>query len=131
MTDIFGSDVEANDPAVIPAPDVDLSQPIYADTPESQAVPAVNWYDDDDETEPSFEEYVMGRLSSIETNMEALLKSHLGTESQITHLKTGVNTIGEMMNSVAAAADEIMTKVRTGGIGSLLGSVMGGKNNGD
>lgn len=48
-------------------------------------------------------------------------------EQSIEGLKTGVNTIGQMMNSVAEAFDGIMQKVNQGGIGALLGNLMGGK----
>ena len=49
-------------------------------------------------------------------------------EQSIEGLKTGVNTIGQMMNSVAEAFDGIMQKVNQGGIGALLGNLMGGKS---
>lgn len=45
-------------------------------------------------------------------------------------LKDGVNMIGDMMNGVAAAFDQIMQKVQSGGVGALLSGFMGGKNNG-
>lgn len=55
---------------------------------------------------------VVKRLDSI----EAIQKSQ----------SDGINTIGQMMNSVASAFDAIMTKVNEGGIGALLGGFMGG-----
>jgi hypothetical protein len=42
-------------------------------------------------------------------------------------LKSGVNTIGEMMNGVASAFEQIVAEVQKGGLGGLLGTVMGGK----
>ncbi len=116
----------------IPAPDVDLSAPIYADTPESQIVPAMgatNYPDgellfDDDDFEPvtPFQAEVLRRLDSL----RGAIAEQANTQ---TELKNGVNTIGTMMNGVADAFGQIMTQVQKGGIASLLGSMMGGKKN--
>lgn len=54
---------------------------------------------------------ILDRLDRIEKTQEGL--------------RDGVNTIGEMMNSVAQAFDQIMTKVNNGGIAGLLGGLMG------
>jgi hypothetical protein len=59
---------------------------------------------------------ILSRLDGIEQSLEAL--------------KTGVNTIGEMMNGVAGAFEQIVAEVQKGGMAGLLGSLMGGKKNG-
>ena len=50
-------------------------------------------------------------------------------EAKLDALAVGVNTIGEMMNTVADGFEQTMEKVNQGGIGALLGGLMG-KNNG-
>lgn len=59
--------------------------------------------------------HIVKRVDSIEKTQEAL--------------RDGVNTIGEMMNSVAQAFDQIMAKVNSGGIAGLLGNFMGRTGN--
>lgn len=71
-----------------------------------------------DDVEPEdtalYETYdIEGRLIRIEAKLERLTE--------------GVNTIGGMMNGVAKAFDDIMTKINEGGIAGLLGGMMGGK----
>jgi hypothetical protein len=118
MPDVFRSDVEANDPDEIPAPDVDLSHPIY---PSPESTPVVRGFDyEDDDMEPG----------PLLTEFEELKLRLDNIEGDIAGLKEGVNTIGVMMNSVAEAFDTIMQKVNEGGIGALLGGFMGGKKNG-
>lgn len=58
---------------------------------------------------------ILVRLQAQDEKLEALTK--------------GVNSIGQMMNGVAKAFDDIMTKVNEGGIAGLLGGMMGGKKN--
>jgi hypothetical protein len=124
MPDIFGSDVEPNDPAEIPAPDVDLSQPIYPSPESTEPRESLN-VDEDDELD-DYEYSACMKLSEFEQ-----IKLRLeNIEGDIAGLKEGVNTIGVMMNSVAEAFDTIMQKVNEGGIGALLGGFMGGKKNG-
>lgn len=117
MPDVFRSDVEANDPEEIPAPDVDLSRAIYPSPESTEPVTGPDYDDEDDYTtdEPSLVE-VLTRLEII--------------EADIAGLKDGVNTIGVMMNQVAEAFDQVMQKVNEGGLGALLGGIMGGKKNG-
>jgi hypothetical protein len=122
MPDIFGSDVEPNDPEEIPAPDVDLSQPIYP-SPESTPVRGLD-YEDEDEDGNDVE------ANEFDYAMDCLNRRLDRIEGDIAGLKEGVNTIGVMMNSVAEAFDTIMQKVNEGGIGALLGGFMGGKKNG-
>jgi hypothetical protein len=130
MPDIFGSDVEPNDPEEIPAPDVDLSQPIYPSPESTEPRESLNVDEDDelldDDDDDDYDDSVGGELSEFEQ-----IKLRLeNIEGDIAGLKEGVNTIGVMMNSVAEAFDTIMQKVNEGGIGALLGGFMGGKKNG-
>lgn len=77
---------------------------------------------DDFEDKMSFEEFVRDTLTDITNTLD--------DHAQILEaLKTGVNTIGEMMNGVAQAFDQIMTEFQKGGLAGLLGTVMGGKKN--
>lgn len=126
MPDIFGSDVEPNDPEEIPAPDVDLSQPIYPSPESTEPRESLNVDEDDELLDDDYEYSACMKLSEFEQ-----IKLRLeNIEGDIAGLKEGVNTIGVMMNSVAEAFDTIMQKVNEGGIGALLGGFMGGKKNG-
>ena len=113
---------------------VDLTQPIYPVAPEAQVQPSVGIdYDqlespyalsEEDETEMQAQDYdLFTVLHRIENKLDALT----GTTDGV---RTGVNTIGEMMNSIADAVGQVMQKVNQGGIGALLGGMMGGKNDG-
>lgn len=118
MADPLGREIEPNDPEKIPAPDVDLSQPIYPSPESTLVVRGFDYEDDEDDytrDEPTLDE-VLTRLEII--------------EADIAGLKDGVNTIGVMMNQVAEAFDQVMQKVNEGGLGALLGGIMGGKKNG-
>lgn len=54
----------------------------------------------------------------------------LRMEATLDSLREGVNTIGEMMNQVATVFDDLADKVKSGGIGALIGGFMGGNKNG-
>lgn len=119
--------VEANDPAVIPAPEIDPTAIVYIPQNEVPYTTALDDgdYEDGDSEEPvekslDLSEMMWERLKTIDERQEEIYASIQG-------VKTGVNTIGEMMNSVAEAFDQIMQKVQQGGLGSLLGGFMGGK----
>jgi hypothetical protein len=98
----------------------EFTEPAQMETSGGQTVESstsLNSFEENEtEAGDSFENAVMERLDRI----EAVQKS----QSQ------GINTIGEMMNSVAAAFDQIMQQVKQGGIGALLGGMMGGNKNG-
>jgi hypothetical protein len=98
---------------------VDLSQPIYADTVESQIVPGVG---NNDQWEVDYELAADGSDADIIARID-----HMAAD--ILALKEGVNTIGAMMNGVADAVGQVMAQVQKGGIASLLGGLMGGKKN--
>jgi len=99
----------------------DLTAPVYADTPESQVQPSVSM-DDDDVTEIQAQDYDLFEvLHRIENKVDKQGET-------LSALTAGVNTIGEMMNSVAELFDQMMKKVQSGGIAGLLGGMMGGKN---
>jgi hypothetical protein len=66
---------------------------------------------------------ILARLDSISTRLTAI-------ESTQDALKEGTNTIGAMMNGVSEAFANIMEQIQKGGIGSLLGGMMGKKNDG-
>lgn len=51
-------------------------------------------------------------------------KIHATQES----LKTGVNSIGEMMNWVTQTVQGMAQQVQSGGLGALMGMMKGGKN---
>jgi len=103
---------------------VDLSAPIYATSPESQVQPSVFRDEGSDESdEQAMDVDLFDLIHRLENKIDAQGKTVDG-------LRDGVNTIGEMMNSVAETFDQIMQKIQQGGITSLLGGLMGGKNNG-
>lgn len=105
--------VEANDPAVIPAPEIDPTAIVYI--AEGEVPLRADDYEEFSK-EDGFEELVLRRLDDIDEKLEALAA-----------LKEGVNTIGTMMNAVAETFDGLMQQVQKGGIGALLGGFMGGK----
>jgi hypothetical protein len=79
-------------------------------------------FDSEGTLDPAWEEKVTMRLTAIEEALAAQAKITEG-------IRTGVNTIGEMMNGVADAFGQMMEQVNKGGIGALLGGMMGGKKN--
>lgn len=50
-------------------------------------------------------------------------------EQTVDSLRTGVNTIGGMMNSVVDMFQQITQQIQGGGLSSLIGGLMGGKKN--
>lgn len=70
------------------------------------------------------------KLDRINKRLDAIEAATIAIKMAQNAQRDGINTIGEMMNSVASAFDQIMQKVNQGGIGALLGGMMGGKNNG-
>lgn len=65
---------------------------------------------------------ILRRLNAIEAAQKVQAETLDG-------IRTGVNTIGAMMNEVADAFGQVMEQVSKGGIGALLGGMMGKKNN--
>lgn len=99
---------------------VDLTQPIYAESPESQVQPTSGT--DYEETEIQAQDYdLFAVLHRLETKVDE-------QATKLAALTEGVNTIGEMMNSVAEVFDQMMKKIQSGGIAGVLGGLMGGKN---
>lgn len=96
--------------------------------PESLVVPQAGTgvgYDDNEwqsETGSDFELY-----QEIIARLNVLQEAQLVQAKTLEALTNGVNTIGEMMNSVAGAFDQIMEQVQKGGLASLLGGMMGSK----
>lgn len=121
MTDPLDySAVEANDPTVIPAPDIDPTAIVYI--PENEVATNYDDYGDDEDADSNLVllSSIWERVKEIDEKLDKIDQTQQG-------LKTGVNTIGEMMNGVAQVFDDLMKKVQQGGIGSLLGGFMGGK----
>jgi hypothetical protein len=100
-----------------PAPDVDMSLPIYNTTAESMVQPKAGCdYCDGSDKDVEWDDPVQLRLDAMDIKLAALTE--------------GVNTIGAMMNEVASTFATLMQKLQRDGIGGLLGGMMGGKNNG-
>lgn len=104
----------------------------FTDYPGPPDIPASTGKDEHGEYGEDFEEESDGdyaptfEISVTEalTDITNTLDDHAQT---LEALKTGVNTIGEMMNGVAQAFDQIMTEIQKGGVAGLLGTLMGGK----
>lgn len=75
-------------------------------------------------------DHLSTKLDRINKRLDAIEADTIAIKMAQNAQRDGINTIGEMMNSVASAFDQIMLKVNQGGIGALLGGMMGGKNNG-
>lgn len=100
---------------------VDLTQAIYPASPEAQIQPSVGDGVDPEETEMQAQDYdLFTVLHRIENKVDTLT----GTTDGV---RTGVNTIGEMMNGIADAVGQVMQKVQTEGLAGLVGGLMGGK----
>lgn len=84
-------------------------------------------FEDESDDGPSFEEVVDKDLTMIVDRLSKLEALHNNIANDTAALKDGVNTIGEMMNGVAQAFDQIMTEIQKGGVAGLLGTLMGGK----
>jgi len=98
----------------------------YPGPPDIQPSSDEDFEEEFDEDEPSDSETITLILNRV-NNLEAL---YANISDDIAALKVGINTIGEMMNGVAGAFDQIMAEVQKGGVAGLLGTLMGGKKNG-
>jgi|SRR5882672_648689 len=107
----------------IPYPPVELEEYEMKDYSGSPEIELSSDEDFEEESETTIDDEILERLESIEFSMG----QHTET---LDALKVGINTIGEMMNGVAGAFDQIMAEVQKGGVAGLLGTLMGGKKNG-
>lgn len=67
-------------------------------------------------------------LSSFQGSLDALHDRMRKFEDTQDSIKTGVNSIGEMMNWVVQTVQGMATQIQSGGLGALMGMMKGGKN---
>src|SRR5882757_259000 len=91
-------------------------------------------YGEDEDFEEEFDDsetitLILNRVNNLEALYANIADDMAKQADTLEALKAGVNTIGEMMNGVAQAFDQIMSEVQKGGVAGLLGTIMGGKKN--
>jgi hypothetical protein len=71
---------------------------------------------------PPFEELVLDELRDLKFQMGGMGARMMTMETTLSALKDGVNTIGEMANSMVQAVGGVVAQVQQGGLASLLGA---------